>query len=94
MMTIPLKSVPSQTLQTNLNGQNCTIKVYYKWTGIYFDLYVDNTPLVTGRIARNGVPLVRMKYTNFVGDFYFIDSQGKNDPQYQGLNTRWFLCYG
>ena len=93
-VVIPLNPVPSQTLNVTINNQYCTINVYAKWTGMYFDLYVDNLPIVTTKITRNELPLVNSSYNGFVGDFYFIDTQGKDDPLYTGLGTRWLLVYG
>jgi hypothetical protein len=93
MISISLQPVPSQSLQITLNGQNCTIRVYYKWTGLFVDVLVNNAAVVTSRIARNGVPIVRKGYTGFIGDLYFIDTQGIDDPRYDGLGSRWFLTY-
>ena len=49
MKGIPLKPVPSQTLSVLLNGQNCQISVYQKSTGVYLDLHINNSPIVTDR---------------------------------------------
>lgn len=67
---------------------------------IYFDLLQDGAPIVTGRIARNLVPLLLgSAYQGFQGDFVFVDTQavpglqGGTDPVYTGLGTRYQLVY-
>lgn len=93
MKTIPLSAKPSQTLSVLLAGQNCQIKVYQKTTGVYLDLYVNNQPIVTGVIARDRVLIVRQSYLGFVGDLSFFDTQGTDDPTYDGLGARYQLVY-
>ena len=93
MITIPLQSVPSQTVNVVLAGQNCTLNIYTKQTGMYVDVLLAGALLCSCRVARDGVPIVRMGYTGFVGDIFFIDTQGSDDPEYTGLGTRWMLCY-
>lgn len=91
--TINLKAVPSQRFNAALNQQMCTISVYQKRTGLYLDLLVNDVPIVTGVLCRNLVKLVRDKYLGFIGDLAFVDTQGADDPQYQGLGARWVLMY-
>jgi len=93
MKTIPLSAKPSQTLSVLLGGQNCQIRVYQKTTGVYLDLYVNNAAVVTGVIARDRVLIVRQSYLGFVGDLSFFDTQGTDDPTYDGLGSRYQLVY-
>ena len=93
MQAIPLQAVPSQIVSVVLAKQNCQIHVFQKSTGLYFDLVVNEQPIVSTRLARNGVPLVRHKYLGVLGDFMFIDLQGSSDPDYAGLDQRFKLAY-
>lgn len=93
MLTIPLKSTPSQTLNVVLAQQYCTINLYQKTTGMYFDLLVDNVPVVTCAIVRDRLNLVREEYAGFVGNLAMIDVQGKSDPDYSELGSRWMMIY-
>jgi hypothetical protein len=95
---IPLQPVPSQTVQTLLNGQSCTINVYQKAFGVFFDLLVNDALLIGGRIAENLNVLVREAYLGFSGDLVFVDTQASpslpaSDPFYQGLGSRFQLQY-
>lgn len=93
MMTIPLRAVPSQVVSVQLAEQLAKVFVYQKRTGLYVDLQLAGTPVVTGVIAQNGNRLVRDAYLGFLGDLAFYDTQGDSDPVYTGLTDRWFLAY-
>jgi hypothetical protein len=101
MQIIPLTAVPSQSLTVLLNGQTCSINVYQKSTGLYFDLSVQgltnplsgNIQLISAMLCLNGVGLVRQAYLGFIGQLAFIDTQGDSDPDYTGLGSRYILTY-
>jgi hypothetical protein len=93
MQQIPIQPVPAQTLKTVLDGQNCQIAIYQKTQGLFFDLSVDGARIVAGVICLDAVPLVCVQYVGFVGNFMFIDTQGTEDPEYSGLNSRFQLIY-
>lgn len=93
MQTIPLLDTPFQNLQVSLGGQNCTISVSRKTTGLYLNLSVDNKPVVSGVLCHNLNLIVRDKYRGFAGDLFFQDTQGLTDPDTPGLGSRWLLQY-
>lgn len=100
MQIIPLQAVPSQTLVVTLGAQQCTINVYQKFYGVFLDLFATNTisgPLPTliigGQICQNINLIVRSLYLGFIGDLAFVDTQGKSNPIYTGLGTRFLLVY-
>jgi len=93
MMYVPLRAVPSQTLNVVLAGQNCKINVYQKSVGLFLDLLVDDAAIVTAALCRDRVRIVRDAYLGFVGDLCFADTQGVVDPQYADLGARYQLVY-
>lgn len=93
MQTIPLQAVPSQSLSVLLAGQNCQLAVYQKSTGLFLDLSMNNTPVLTTVLCRDRVKLVRQTYHGFVGDLAFVDTLGFSDPDYTGLAGRFALVY-
>ena len=94
MFSIPLLAVPSQTSNLQLTGQNCTINVYQKYTGLFFDLLVNSSLVIGGVLCLNEVLLVRSAYLGFAGDFAFYDNTNDNDdPVYTGLGTQFSLIY-
>ena len=93
MQSVPLQPVPSQSTKVVLGGQNCQILVYQKPQGVFVDINADGVDISVGTIARDAVPLVCRKYTGFIGNLIFIDTQGSDDPSYDGLGARFALVY-
>lgn len=93
MQLVPLQAVPNQELNVLLADQNCTVKVYQRFYGLFVDLYVDDSPIVIGVIAQNINRIVRSVYLGFEGDLVFADSQGTDDPYYTGLANRFEFLY-
>lgn len=91
--TIPIKATPSQTVTILLGGQYCKINIYQKSTGVYCDLLVSDTPIITTRICLDRVYIVWSEYLGFSGDLLFVDTQGKSNPEYTGFNTRYLFKY-
>lgn len=93
-LVVPLSNVPSQNLSITLNGQNCTIQVKQRSTGIYFYLSFNGTPVcINSRCLNLSRLLLDRGYFGFSGDFMFIDTQGFEDPDYTGLGARFILVY-
>ncbi len=93
MQTIALPAKPSLTVNTVLGGQNVTLNINTRATGLFMDVLVDDVAIVSSRICINQVPVVRNAYLGFVGDLAFTDTQGNEDPQYSGFGTRFLLLY-
>jgi hypothetical protein len=93
MQIVPLTSVASQNFTIQLSNQNCKINLNQKSTGLYFDLFIDNNPIVQSVLCLNRVGLISESYFGFVGQLVFIDTQGTDDPSYQGLGSRFLLTY-
>lgn len=92
-LRIPLSAVPSQILAITLGQQPCTIRVYAKAFGLYLDLYVAGAPIVLGVLAHDRNRIVRDAYHDFIGDLTFVDTQGRDDPTYDALDTRFVLLW-
>lgn len=90
---IPLVATPAQTLTVTLGGQACRIILTTRLTGLFMDLYVKDAPVVQGVICLNWTKIVREVYRGFVGDLVFRDTQGTEDPTYDGLGGRFELLY-
>jgi hypothetical protein len=93
MQAIPLQSVPSQTVRCVLGGQNCQIGLNQKDQGLFFDLSSDNVEIASAVICRDTAMLVSRGYSGFLGNLFFIDTQGSSDPNYAGLTGRFSLVY-
>jgi hypothetical protein len=93
MLTVPLQPVPSQTLAIALAGQPCKIDVVTRGDGLYVNLYVNDALVIGGVAARNRVRVVIDAYLGFIGDLSWLDTEGDQDPTYDGLGSRWQLVY-
>ena len=93
MQTVPLQSLPNQTVNIQLNGQSCTLNVYQKSTGMFMDVLVNDVLIIGGVICENLNRIVRSLYLGFIGDFAWVDTQGNDDPYYSQIGVRFYLLY-
>lgn len=93
MQQIAIQPVPSQILKVVLGGQNCQIAIYQKNGQIYFDLNSNGVDIVFGVLAHDADALNPRLYAGFAGNLFFIDTQGSEDPTYEGLGSRFVLIY-
>jgi hypothetical protein len=93
MQIVPIIDSYSQTLTITLGGQSCRIDLKTRSTGLYCDLYVNDTLIIGGVVCRNLKKIVINGYLGFVGDLLFSDMQGVDDPSSPGLGTRYLLMY-
>lgn len=93
MQIVPLQAIYAQTFTVSLGGQSCIITLRQRSTGLFFDLTVNGTVLMTEVLCQPWVLLVRQPSLGFIGDLAFVDSQGKDAPEWSGLGTRWLLVY-
>lgn len=93
MLQISLVATPAQSFHTVLGQQEVDITIRQRSTGLYIDVSSGGVALVTGKLCRDRVKLIRHAYLGFVGDLCFIDTQGASDPSYEGLGDRYLLVY-
>lgn len=93
MQTIPVLAVKSQKLTVELNGQSIRLNIYQLTTGLFMDVYLNDTAIVTGVICQHGNNVVRDTYRGLVGDFAWFDTEGTDDPYYARIGSRWTLNY-
>ena len=93
MRKIPLSPVPAQSLKVKLDGQNCEMRVYYRFGNTYMDLTVGGVVVVTGAICRDRQNVIQIAQNAFSGALFFVDMLGASDPLYSGFGERWRLFY-
>jgi len=93
MQIVPIRALPSQQVQCQLNGQAVTLNIFQQAFGLYVDVYVGAQAIIQGVIGENLNRIVRSAYLGFSGDFVFFDTQGTDDPVYTGLGSRFLLVY-
>ena len=92
MLQIPLEPNPSQVVKAILADQQVQLFLYQKPEGLFIDINLNGTDISTGILCLNAVMLA-VNYSGFLGNLFFIDTQGSNDPTYDGIGTRYFLVY-
>ncbi|HAF5679625.1 TPA: hypothetical protein G8N93_004249 [Salmonella enterica] len=93
MLEIVLSPVKSQRFTVTLGAQVCTIRLNQRTTGLYIDMEVEGKPCLYGVLCLNNNRIVRYDYLPFKGDLFFSDTEGNNDPDWQGLGTRYRLYW-
>lgn len=93
MQIIPLTPIPAQIIYCILEGQNVAINLYQKDNKMYMDLFNNGENIFKTFRVLTGVNMIRQIYYGFIGGIVMIDTQGFEDPQYEGLNSRWILVY-
>jgi hypothetical protein len=93
MKKIQLKNVPNQKFKVVLDGQNCQVKLYYRFGSMYLDLSCNDVQIISGAICRNRAGIVTKATNDFKGQLHFVDLLGENDPQWQGFGNRFSLLF-
>lgn len=96
MIIVPLRPLPNQSAQVQLNGQACTLQIVQTAYCLFMTVFVGNKLIVPTVICENLNRIVRSAYLGFSGDFCFDDQQGNSDPIYTGLGdltARYQLVY-
>lgn len=93
MIKIPLQKTPAQSLKIKLYGQNCEIRVYYRFGNTYLDLICNGQQIQKGAICRNRDYIITIAQSAFSGNLFFLDMFGESDPLYEGFGERWRLFY-
>lgn len=93
MNAIPMQPIPSQILKVTTSGQQLQIAIFQKSTGLFLSLKIEGVPAVDMVLCHDRVRLVRQAYLGMIGDLCFMDTQGLQDPSYDGLGSRYLLLY-
>lgn len=92
-VTVPLSATASQSLNIVLNQQLVRLDVYQRSTGLFMDVWQNGARVVAGAICQNMNPVIHADYLGLGGDFVFVDTQGTDDPSYDGLGDRFVLTF-
>ena len=91
MLNIPLMQVPSQRLQTQIDGITYALVLTQRTTGMFIDSYVDGVAACLGVVCIDRAPITALGYD---GAFVFIDNSGNSvNPEWSLLNDSVFLYY-
>lgn len=91
--TIPLNQEPAQSRAVLLAGQPFVIELYQDGGRQYFNASISGEVICLGVLLVNKSWIMRCAYKGVIGDFFVIDTQGDEAPQYTGWGTRWLLAF-
>lgn len=94
MQIIPLRAIPAQVLQVVLDGQECTISLYWRWGRLYMDLDAGAAAVCRGALCQNGASITQYPSITFSGSLHFWDTLNRQAaPRYEELGGRFILVY-
>jgi len=93
MIEIGLSKEKEQTITTILADQPCRMRFVQRESGIYIDLYKNDIPVLMGVPCLYATKIVRYSYLGFVGDLFFLDIEGEDNPYWDGLGDRFRFYY-
>lgn len=93
VITIPLRAMPSQSVNVILAGQPCVITLRELGGRQYLSLSRNGEVVCQNVLVVNRSAIVRAGYSGFVGDLAAIDTQGDEAPHYSGWGSRWLLAF-
>lgn len=93
MLIVPVAAVPNQIEAVPLEGQTYIVSINQRSSGLYMDVFMNGATIITGVLCENRNLIIRNRYLGATGDFYFVDTQGDDDPDYTGLGERFLLMY-
>lgn len=83
---LPVESIPNQFFSTSLNGVTWSITLETRLDNLYISLSNNND----GVVLLNRICLDR---THLGFGFVFVDIDGKSDPAFDMLGTRYLLIW-
>ena len=89
--TIPIADERSQRLSVTLGRQEVDIVLTMRLGKLYIDVKAHRVPVVSGRVCLNKEPIINESFRPFVGELYFDDLQGNDDPVFGELGKRFVL---
>lgn len=93
MLEIPINAVAYQSVKVPLSGQSVQLDIQQRSTGLYMNIWLNNTMIMAGVLCQNKTWIVRKAYFGMPGDLTFVDTKGDDDPNSSGLGDRFILYY-
>jgi len=92
-MEIPLSAIPFQRVSCVINARSVEIEVRQQGSSLFTSVVVDGVQITRSTRAVNGGELFPWTFQNRPADIRWTDTQGDDDPQFEGLGSRWLLAY-
>ena len=97
MLELPLEAMVHQEFLITLGEQDCPIALCQRGAALYLDLNAGGVTVCRGAICQPGAGIVQQATAAFEGQLFLVDTRSRpmeqQPPQWQGLGTRWKLCW-
>lgn len=90
---IPLTAIPHQLVATIVNGQAVQIEVRQMGSSLYTSCMVDGVQINRNVRAVNHGEVLPWSDFRVGSQIEWVDTQGDDDPQFDGLGSRWLMCF-
>lgn len=85
MMVVPLEAIPNQRVDVVLSGSAYSVEILTRRGRLYITVWQDAAIILSNRYLAAYAPLVK--------GFVLADTEGTDDPVYEGLGARWQLLF-
>lgn len=92
MLDLPLRSVPQQLIETNINGMDYDIQLRTAQDMTLADISINGELIKAGVRCVPGQPIIPYPYLTQGGNFYWYCLNG-DYPYYENFETTQFLVY-
>lgn len=90
---VPLFQEPSQFISVDIDGANYGIKTRQLAGRQYISISKNSETLCSNVMLSDRRWVIYAKYKEIGGDFMPIDTQGNDNPTYDGWNDRYVLVF-
>ena len=90
---ISLQPIPYQIVACVIGGQSFEITVRQIGSNLYSSTVVDGEQITKAVRATSGGSITPWADSRVGTQVRWHDSQGDEDPQFDGLGSRWVLCF-
>lgn len=93
ILTIPLGAIPYQIVSVVVNDQAFEIEIRQLGESVFTTTSVDGELVASTVRAVAGGSITPWPSANVNTSVVWVDTQGEDDPQYNGLGDRWLLAF-
>lgn len=91
--TIPLSAIPYQIVSAVVNDQSFQLEIRQLGAFMFVTTIVDGEEVASSVRAVAGQSITPWPSADVNTSVVWVDTQGSDDPQYEGLGTRWLLAF-
>lgn len=91
--TIPIQPIPSQSISVLIEDQSFVFQTRELEGRQYASISLNGDVMCENVLLVNRSYIARCAYKGMQGDFFVLDTQGDEAPNYTGWGSRWLLAF-